>query len=476
MISIYTIRISNHAKASKFFSHQIPLNFSVKYSSISEVSSKLGIQTQEDWYQVSPKDFARNGGSSLLKIHGNSLPKVLSSLLPHYCWQPWMFRKVRVVKGFWLSKANRRAYVEWLARELQIEREEDWYKVKLRDIIERGGSGFLKKNDCSFQKDLKELFPNYRWLPWMFEAVGRGFWDSKQHRREFIEWLAEELSIVHNDDWYHVKKEDVIERGGRGFLSKYSGNSLQNALREMFPKVEWQPWKFHRLSNGFWKEDSNRTLPFVKWLESELHIREASDWYDVSQEQLIRFGGKFLLTWNVPKDYRFCKLIRYLSILYPCHPWKASAFSLSVFGKTQTLLYRMVCDLFSDSALESSTIEPIMHQGKYVFRNIVYNTSHQMKFNNSNYPMSFDIFVPSLSLAFEYNGIQHYRYTGFYGNAERQRSLDSEKRMICMQYGVTLIEIDYWWDNRYKSLVDIICLHRPDISMNADKTFLECSS
>jgi hypothetical protein len=64
-----------------------------------------------------------------------------------------------------------------------------------------------------------------------------------------------------------------------------------------------------------------------------------------------------------------------------------------------------------------------------------------------------DIYVPSLQLAFEYQGEQHYRETSLYGSPEEQKERDLTKRGICRDAGIFLIEIPYWWNfdaSRYR--------------------------
>jgi len=60
--------------------------------------------------------------------------------------------------------------------------------------------------------------------------------------------------------------------------------------------------------------------------------------------------------------------------------------------------------------------------------------------------MELDVFVPSLRVAFEYQGSQHYDYHYSYGSAKRQEQRDLEKRLACRKDGIRLIEIPYWSD------------------------------
>jgi len=71
--------------------------------------------------------------------------------------------------------------------------------------------------------------------------------------------------------------------------------------------------------------------------------------------------------------------------------------------------------------------------------------------------------VRDVSLAFEYHGGHHYRWSQFFGDPRLRRRKDQEKISVCNQHGITLIEIPFWWDERKKSLIGTIVRHRPDL-------------
>jgi len=59
--------------------------------------------------------------------------------------------------------------------------------------------------------------------------------------------------------------------------------------------------------------------------------------------------------------------------------------------------------------------------------------------------LELDCFCEELSLAFEYQGAQHYEPIKFFGGEERfttQKQRDEQKKKICQDRGVTLIEVD----------------------------------
>ncbi|MCB5287914.1 MAG: hypothetical protein LHW64_08915 [Candidatus Cloacimonetes bacterium] len=61
-------------------------------------------------------------------------------------------------------------------------------------------------------------------------------------------------------------------------------------------------------------------------------------------------------------------------------------------------------------------------------------------------PQSFDIYIPSLRLAIEYQGVQHYQPIDFFGGEEaylQYKLRDEKKRKICKENNILLIEWHY---------------------------------
>lgn len=77
--------------------------------------------------------------------------------------------------------------------------------------------------------------------------------------------------------------------------------------------------------------------------------------------------------------------------------------------------------------------------------------------------MQLDIFLPGLSLAFEYQGEQHYHDIEVFGPSKQYSDKDLEKRAEFTRNGIAIIEIPYWWDTKEDSLIATILGAKPEL-------------
>lgn len=74
-----------------------------------------------------------------------------------------------------------------------------------------------------------------------------------------------------------------------------------------------------------------------------------------------------------------------------------------------------------------------------------------------------DVYIEDLNLAFEYHGPQHYYDLGVFFPAKGYQQRDEQRRSMCEQNGIFLIEVPFWWDNQKESLKATIHSKRPDL-------------
>ena len=69
------------------------------------------------------------------------------------------------------------------------------------------GWGLLVAYNDLYIELIKSVFPEYKWLPWRFKKVPKGFWKDIKNQRDFMDWIGLQIGLKSMDDWYHVKIE-----------------------------------------------------------------------------------------------------------------------------------------------------------------------------------------------------------------------------------------------------------------------------
>ncbi|NQT14305.1 MAG: hypothetical protein HQ582_16230 [Planctomycetes bacterium] len=193
----------------------------------------LGFVRRDDWYRVCNTDFTRNHGGTLIhQVYGSSTYVAMQDYQPQYGWIPWLFSKTP--KGFWREAENRKSYMQWLERTLQIGSEEDWYQVTSASFHENRGAGLLQNHfQGSILSALREYRPDYDWKPWLFPKVPHGFWNQPDSRRRYFQWLANRLRFRAWNDWRRLATRDLSATGGGGLFYGYYGGSLARLRAEV---------------------------------------------------------------------------------------------------------------------------------------------------------------------------------------------------------------------------------------------------
>jgi hypothetical protein len=101
----------------------------------------------------------------------------------------------------------------------------------------------------------------------------------------------------------------------RGLIGRHYGNSLVKLLRAVYPKHNWEAWKFKHAPRGFWKVKENR-VAFFKSAGRQLGIRSLRKWYSVDKKLIIEIGGAGLL-----ENYYDNSLVKALKDVFPLHEW-----------------------------------------------------------------------------------------------------------------------------------------------------------
>eukprot|EP01114_Cavostelium_apophysatum_P014359 TRINITY_DN3702_c0_g1_i1.p1 TRINITY_DN3702_c0_g1~~TRINITY_DN3702_c0_g1_i1.p1 ORF type:complete len:614 (+),score=148.50 TRINITY_DN3702_c0_g1_i1:97-1938(+) len=414
---------------------------------VENIARSLHINALDDWYEVTNENIVNANvlrASDLLARHSYSVVRLVTSTYPNHSWDLRRFRTSR----------EARAMLERLGLLLGVKEHRDWYRVQKNDLIAVGGQTFLnlvQSFNGSYIEGLAAAFPEHDWQPWRFRKVTNKYWTLKGNQRLFFDHLSKNLKIRSTEDWYKVSSAQIEQLGGGSLLKIYDGD-IGAALRSAYPEHRWEEWRFDKLPKDF-AENHPRVKAMIAWGAQKLGVKQLDDWYQVTSHSMYELGFRSLVE-------KFGGVIPFVAHYYPEHPFKQNlrreSYSHQVpIGKSHQNLFGFVQKIFEgdDSAARRSESEVLVH-ANYVHPSLVFGATKRN--------VEFDVFVPTLSLAFEYQGSQHYEPMPVFGSADMTRT-DQEKKKLCAEAGITLIEIPFWWNETLEELIPTIIKHRGDL-------------
>jgi hypothetical protein len=179
---------------------------------LEKIAAELGIKELDDWYGV-PRSLIRDRCSFIHK-HGGSLYKTLKEVYPEHNWDESRFSP----KHYWKDIHKQRKKFEEVAKELNINELDDWYKVSRAEVYNR--IHFVKEIYNDLLTALRAIYPQHPWDETRFKVLPKNYWKDAQHQKLKLESIAAELNIKELDDWYNVPKPKL-----KGVsMMKYSGS------------------------------------------------------------------------------------------------------------------------------------------------------------------------------------------------------------------------------------------------------------
>ncbi|GAK60958.1 hypothetical protein U27_00856 [Candidatus Vecturithrix granuli] len=309
---------------------------------------------------------------------------------------------------------------------------EDRYRITLKDFNEYYGRTLLNYYQDSPAIAVISCFPEYEWKEWLFDKTPQICWKNPDRHIQYMQWLGKQLGYKTLDDWYNITQKDFELHNGSGFLTHFYRSSPSAAVMKCFPENDWKEWLFASAPKNFWKSPDNR-LRYMQWLGKQLNFRKYEDWYEITQKLFESHnGGGFL-------DYFHASPSAAVIATFPEYKWQPERFAYG--KKQQKQLYRIIKKIFS----------------KYVIK---WDFKHpDMRFIETNQKMELDIFIPSLYLAFEYQGEQHVLPKTIWGGIpalKETQQRDEEKKNACRQHGITLIEVPHSWDGHEDTAIEML--------------------
>jgi hypothetical protein len=389
---------------------------------IKTLGEELNFAKPEDWYKLRQEHLE----TRFAAIYKGSPALVAQTFFPHYKFKSWLFESAP--RSSWDSYENQKEYMKELGEKLGFSKPEDWYAVGYNDFE----SAFMRRFG-SRHKVLEMFFPDYDFLPWKFNAVENGIWKDRNLRLRYFKWLGEILGYKYPEDWYNIKFRDFKNNYGEVLVGLHYGFSPYKFVQDMIPNYQFDLRRFTRVPAKYWHDIENRKKAIEK-LGKILEIENMEDWYNVTAEDFRQNGLSSLLHSrysNSPEAaIREC---------FPNYKWESEKFGDEL--KRQKQVFEIAKVFFGED-------------------NVIWNyKSSALKFKKSGRKIQLDIFVPQFNLALEYQGMQHYKSIKFFGGDKQlaiRQKLDHEKREICFENGILLIEVSYTWKGSKSEIIRLI--------------------
>ena len=284
-----------------------------------ELEQAFGIESPADWAKVTTKMVRGHGGGGFLSYYRGSLQRALQDLRPLAAEETRFL--ARLPSGHWDSAAARREFVAHVAKQLGIEREEQWKTVTKAQVCSLGGSGLLDRYGNSLYALLEDTVErsesrdeSHGQSVLAFGGkVPRRYWDIEENRRDFVERFAIKKGITDLEGWKDVTVDDIRAAGGNGLLQKYS-YSVFKLLQSVYKEMTLEATDVRNVVPRTHWDSSDNIKCFFRRIAIPLSVHEPQDWYRVSAEQVIALGGKGLLSRMT--------YVAALSTAYPDFKWE----------------------------------------------------------------------------------------------------------------------------------------------------------
>ena len=392
-----------------------------------KVFEKLDLKTIDDWLNFD-EEIYKKIFKKILKYYSNDYKKLLTTIYPNYLFNFEKFPlKINSKEYFEISIKNQQNFMEKIYKKYQLKSLDEFLFISNRKIVQNGGNNLLKIYLNNYNKLLTTIFPNFS-----FDLLNLS---SKEFHLKFLNYLFEKLNLKSIDDWLNVPRNKFILLGAKNLLDFYS-NDLIFLLSSLYPSFSLNKNYLNNINNNNENNNINnlknnrdnreyikmkfrpnnkyyKTIEFnqqkIKYLINKYKICQKKDWY------------------RLPLQIEEINIFRSLSLLFPNEKWDKNLFLHRAKKSNQRQLYIIINQLYKYLLILEDYRPP----------NLIYQ--------NNWIVMEFDIFIPSLNLAMEYQGRQHFDdIPDAFGSNEMFANRDRIKEKLAEEIGVKLISVPYW--------------------------------
>ena len=463
---------------------------------LEHLAVRLGIKEPRDWCGVSYKKVVDNGGSSLLLRYGN-LKNILIANFPQYSWEKWFQDRSdndnsvvnKKKRNYWDDIDNQRAFMDDLGKKIGVKRLEDWNGVAKKVVLEHSGAPMIRKYS-NMQELLETIYPHHEWNVLDRKIVPRTFWKDSKNHRMLLDSVIKKLNLSSPLELTSISKQTILDNGARSLFYYYS--NLYDAVKSIYPEYNWNPLDFKPLPKNFWKDKSIQRLWMDKFAKDN-SITSHEQWKEVNSRDIHDAGGRSILSqypsfiqmlselypeynWNIHRDRKVVprghwesrrNIVKFINEFKKQHnitdpsDWeRVSKLQLSAAGGSGLLdkyksIHNILEKAFPDEDWNTVNFSSKRKKAaqRYLFqqiRKIIGNIEvveeyiHEELARESGFGAEFDIYIPSLQIAIEYQGEHHYKDIPAFGPVELYQERDIEKVTLCKKHNIHLVIIPYW--------------------------------
>lgn len=122
------------------------------------------------------------------------------------------------------------------------------YHVQVSDFIDHHGRSLvMKEYKGSVCNLVHSVYPDYNYVPWLFATAPRGFYEKKENRQHFVDWLVLKVGVKEASELQYSH----FHQYAPGLIVKY-GNSPQRLLQSLQPNENEDVGKRRKYPQNYW--------------------------------------------------------------------------------------------------------------------------------------------------------------------------------------------------------------------------------
>ena len=396
---------------------------------LSKIKEKYNLNTSKDWNSITQKHIRSNGGTTLLNKFSMDEIKYMAcpeGELIFNDFDDYLGNKEKYqAPGYWENKENIHNFLNELKQKYKLNTPEDWNLITQKHIRSYGGGTLLTKYSiydlkCMACPEGKSIFDNPRQTA--------GYWENKENIGKFLNELKQKYNLNTPEDWNSLPVTAIRSNGGSRLFSKYSMFDLKCMACPEGKSIFNNP----KQPSAYWENKENIDK-FLNELKQKYNLNTPEDWKRISKNQITSLGG-----WGFYNCKNFLKI------------------NIAFESPNETTKFIPLSKLISKFAHKRSSQRWLFLQVQKLFpqEEIVEDYFHSEISRLSGCNVQFDIFMIERNIAIEYHGKHHYEDipTAGFSSLETYKHRDLEKEKLCEEYGIQLIVIPYWWNNKLDSL------------------------